>query len=459
MRSYQPRLLLFIFLIWNSFNAFGQYQTNGNAFSTSCNCHTLTQAVNSQVGSAWNTNMIDLSVSFDFTFDVFLGCSDGGADGIVFALQSVSTTVGVSGSGMGMGGVSPSLGVYLDTYENGADGDPWYDHISINRDGDIVHTSGNNLVGPVQISAATTNVEDCANHTLQITWNSVTQTFEVFFDGSLRLSYTGDIVTTIFGGNSNVYWGFTAATGGLNNEQRFCHNLVADYAVSASGCTGSTFNFIDGSSTSLDVIQSWSWDFDNNGTTDNTSQNPTYTYSTPGTYRALLTVSDISGCTDTISKLINVTAGLTVTSVKTDIVCNADCNGAVDLTITGGATPYSYKWSNGLTIEDISSLCSGTYTVTVSDFNSCDQALVFQITSPPVLSLSTQGFYTNCQCPCPGTVWAIPSGGSVLGNGVYTYSWSNGTNNFIVNDLCPGTYTVTITDDNGCKLVSSQTIP
>ena len=459
MRSYLPTLLSFIFLFWNSFDVHGQYQTNGDAFSTSCNCHTLTQAVNSQSGSVWNTNIIDLGNSFDFTFDVFLGCSDGGADGMVFALQSVSTSVGSAGSGMGLGGVSPSLGVYLDTYENGADGDPWYDHISINRDGDIVHSSGNNLAGPVQTSAASTNVEDCANHTLQIIWNSITQTLEVYFDGSLRLSYTGDIVNTIFGGNSNVYWGFTAATGGLNNEHRFCHNLDADYVVSASGCTGLTFDFIDGSSTSLDVIQTWNWDLDNNGTVDSTSQNPTYTYSTPGTYRTLLTVSDISGCTDTISKLVNATSALSTTSVKTDIICNGDCNGAVNITVTGGTTPYSYKWSNGTTAEDLTDLCSGTYTVTVTDFNSCNEILVFQITEPAVLSLSTQGTYSACQCPCPGSVWAVPSGGNILGNGIYTYSWSTGNNNFMVNELCPGTYTITITDDNGCQIVSSQTIP
>ena len=58
---------------------------------------------------------------------------------MVFALQPLNTSIGSSGGQMGLGGVSPSLGVYLDTYQNTAHGDIFNDHISINLDGDVIH--------------------------------------------------------------------------------------------------------------------------------------------------------------------------------------------------------------------------------------------------------------------------------------------------------------------------------
>jgi len=90
---------------------FAQYTVNGNAFRENCNCYTLTQNFNNQSGSVWNNNRINLSQSFAFTFDVYLGCSDGGADGIAFVLQPISTSVGTGGGGMGYVGVSPAVGV------------------------------------------------------------------------------------------------------------------------------------------------------------------------------------------------------------------------------------------------------------------------------------------------------------------------------------------------------------
>ena len=100
-----------------------------------------------KAGSVWNINQIDLNQPFDYSFTVNLGCNNtsqwAGADGMVFALQPFNTSIGSPGGQMGLGGVSPSLGVYLDTYQNTAHGDIFNDHISINLDGDVIHTSSN----------------------------------------------------------------------------------------------------------------------------------------------------------------------------------------------------------------------------------------------------------------------------------------------------------------------------
>jgi Bacterial lectin len=171
-----------IFTFLSSFlvlTSFGQeYTVNGNAFRESCRCYTLTPNNITQRGSVWNNNRIDLSQSFDFTFQVFLGCSDNnGADGMAFVLQPISTSVGGTGQGMGFGSINPSVGVTLDTYQNSnPDSDPFYDHIAIQLNGDVSHTSANTITPLTPISATSNNVEDCQNHSLRIVWNAISKT-------------------------------------------------------------------------------------------------------------------------------------------------------------------------------------------------------------------------------------------------------------------------------------------
>src|SRR5438874_13586832 len=103
----QMRRSLFSFLsvaaVLFPFQLFSQnYIVNGNASQYSCNCYLLTQPATYQAGSVWNINKINLNNPFDFTFNVYIGCLDGnGADGIVFILQPISTSIGTTGEGMG----------------------------------------------------------------------------------------------------------------------------------------------------------------------------------------------------------------------------------------------------------------------------------------------------------------------------------------------------------------------
>jgi hypothetical protein len=105
------RLLAFAILLFffNSSNA--QYTVNGSAFQNSCRCYTVTPNIATQKGSVWNNNRINLNQSFDFTFQVYLGCSDGnGADGMAFVLQPMGTSTissSPAGGGMAFYGVTP----------------------------------------------------------------------------------------------------------------------------------------------------------------------------------------------------------------------------------------------------------------------------------------------------------------------------------------------------------------
>ena len=216
----------------------------------------LTTTGTFQTGTVWYLDKVDIKAGFDLYFDFFLGCQDAnGADGVAFVLQQVSTTVGSTGGGLGYMGVTPSIAVEFDTWQNNSLNDPIYDHLAIIADGNPDHNSPQNLAGPVGILPGNVNAEDCVDHTLRIQWKADSQLLKVFVDCELRLTYKGDIIDDIFGGDSKVFWGFTGATGGFFNEQRFCLDYVSftealgDTAICQGGSTqlsvgsGDTFSW------------------------------------------------------------------------------------------------------------------------------------------------------------------------------------------------------------------------
>ena len=186
-------------------------------------CVVVTPPGRRHTGSAWKTDKIDLADSFDKTFRVFLGNSPSGADGMVFALQNASPTV-IGGGGLGFGYqyINPSVGVEMDTSRNG--GDPWYDHLAIEINGAVNH----NGVAPVPIFPDLAWVEDGQEHLLRVIWNAEHDTYEVDFDGLERIFYRRDLVATPFGGQNEVWWGFTASTWGTFSLQYACEVARCD---------------------------------------------------------------------------------------------------------------------------------------------------------------------------------------------------------------------------------------
>lgn len=223
MSLYQRLCFVSIALIWISIPLQAQFTVNGTAVYQPPNCWQLTTTSPSQNGSIWSLNTINLAQNFDDTLRLFFGCGDSpGADGIVFAFVTSNTATGIGGGGIGYQGITPSLGVEFDTYLNGTYNDPGYDHVAIMSNGVSDHATANNLAGPVQASSTSANIEDCMYHDVRIKWDAATHKLDVYFDCNLRLTYTGDIVNTIFGGNPNVYWGFTSSTGAESNLQKVC---------------------------------------------------------------------------------------------------------------------------------------------------------------------------------------------------------------------------------------------
>jgi gliding motility-associated-like protein len=307
------KLLNYFFLplfgIFVSKNSFSQYILNGSASKNNCNCYTLTTATNTQSGSVWNSNKISLNNSFDFHFNVYLGCQDfNGADGIVFILQPISTSVGTTGEGMGFEGISPSVGISLDTWQNYNRNDPYYDHISIQLNGTVTH--GSDLAGPIPASVMSDNIEDCAWHVFRITWDASTKTLTTYFDGQFRLQAQYDLVKNVFSNDPMVYWGFSAATGGANNLQQFCTALNPVFTTNLlnnSTCFGNPVIFTD-QSESFTVIQKFYWDL-GDGTISSLQNPPIHNYNQPGAYTVKHVITGMDGCvSDTMKKIINIGA-------------------------------------------------------------------------------------------------------------------------------------------------------
>jgi gliding motility-associated-like protein len=298
----RTKLILLLCLLSGKFS-FSQYILNGSAQQISCNCYTLTPATQTQSGSVWNANKISLNNPFDFWFNVFLGCNDNGADGIVFILQPISTSIGSTGEGMGFGGVTPSIGIALDTYQNSNLNDPVFDHISIQSNGDLNHA--NDLAGPVAISSLSDNVEDCQWHRLRISWDPAAKWLRAYFDGVLRVEKQVDLISTIFNNAPEVYWGFTGATGGEVYVQQFCTALnpvITTNLTIDTACAGSTIQF-GSQSESFAPIVSYNWDF-GDGSNSTLINPPPHLYATPGIYAVNLKIKGLDGCENDSTKNI-----------------------------------------------------------------------------------------------------------------------------------------------------------
>ena len=172
-----------------------------------------------------------------------------------------------------------------------------------------------------------------------------------------------------------------------------------------------------------------------------------------GTYTVTAT-DPASGCTASQSVTLTEPSGMTVSASSTNPSCANRNNGAIDISVSGGNSPYAYLWNNGATTQDISNVGSGTYTVTVTDANGCTKTSTSTLSNSYAVSLSTTPVNVNCFGQLTGSISASPSGGVAP----YNYSWSNGNTNNAINNIAAGSYTITVTDANGCTATANNTI-
>jgi len=125
--------------------------------------------------------------------------------------------------------------------------------------------------------------------------------------------------------------------------------------------------------------------------------------------------------------------------------CNGFTNGQVDVEVIGGTAPFTYLWQDGQTTQDLFGVTGGPYSLTVTDASGCTATLDGTLGQPDAISVTET--LMNGACGEQGAVDIFVSGGIAP----YTYAWSNGATTEDLTNLPTGSYTITVTDANGCE--------
>ena len=156
-------------------------------------------------------------------------------------------------------------------------------------------------------------------------------------------------------------------------------------------------------------------------------------------------VQDAQGCRQSLNFEIKQPDSLKVSALSEAVLCKDNANGKIDVTVTGGVSPYQFTWAHGPATEDVTGLAAGTYTVTVQDANGCQISLQTTVTEPDSLQISVKSLPILCK---GGTtdVDVTVNGGTRP----YSYQWSNGQQTEDLLAVKAGSYTVTVADSNHC---------
>lgn len=462
--------------------SFGQYVVLEDAFldnSNLCKCITLTPEEDFAMGAFWHETPLDLSESFELIVEPNFGCniatSDGG-DGIAFVLQEVGTGLFPTGNGgnLGYNGIIPSLAVQFDTYRDnpidfpqtndpGGGFFPFYDHVGLMANGSCNHESAEDL-STNSFTPAFTDVEDCAtysSHQVTLDWDATTQNLEVIYCNDVEGCFTVvnqniDITNTIFSGNNLVYWGFTASTGGANNEQGVCvqyfdrDTILSDTIM----CYGENLE-ID-----LSCINNFSfvWTDELGNLISNTGILDVV--ATTNTSYGLTLTNNFTG--SSFSETFEVTVLNPELeedlSQHIDNLCFGENNGQLAVNYVDAVGQVSYSINGGLVqnTNTFSNLFANSYEVIAIDGNNCPDTVNVEITEEAEIVVTIDNITgVVCNTVNTGSIEITPSGGV----GGFTTYWED-QNGIIYNSedligISDGFYDYYITDGNLCE-VSDQ---
>jgi hypothetical protein len=187
------------------------------------------------------------------------------------------------------------------------------------------------------------------------------------------------------------------------------------------------------------------------GLSNSTIANPVASPTSTTNYT--VTGTDANGCANTDDITITVSSIIVLNSNVNNVSCYGGSNGDILITPFGGQAPYVYYWTpTGATTSGVYNLTAGNYTVTVTDANGCTQVLNSSVTEPtPIFINFTSVIDVSCFGANDGAININVNGGTVG----YSYLWSNASTNFNLTGISAGTYSVTVTDANGCTAIDS----
>jgi hypothetical protein len=282
-------------------------------------------------------------------------------------------------------------------------------------------------------------------------------------DGAVGVTATGNLVPVTYlwsnGETTASITGLTAGTYTVTVTETPSCTAVASYTVTEptlldAACSKTDATTIGGNQGTANVVATggtapYTYLWSNGETT------ASITGLTAGTYN--VTVTDLNGCTANCSVTVqepSCNLSASTTGNETNVSCNGGSDGAVGVTATGNLVPVTYLWSNGETTASITGLTAGTYTVTVTETPSCTAVASYTVTEPTLLDAACSKTDATTIGGNQGTANVVATGGTAP----YTYLWSNGETTASISGLTAGTYTVTVTDLNGCTANCSVTV-
>ena len=270
-----------------------------------------------------------------------------------------------------------------------------------------------------------------------------------------------EIDAVAIGKEDSYLWstGATTQTVSVSTAGAFTVTVSDAYGCSGSASVTTTINplptpsisgttlFCAGSATTLDAGAGYSnYSWSTGATTQNVSVNTTSTFT--------VTVTNANGCSGSISATTMLKTIDAKISVAEQITCNGLCDGSLRITNFVGTAPASYVWSTGATTKRVNNLCAATYTATVTDAGGCSLTLQRKLTQPGLLK--PNGAKTEITTINDGQMHFSPGGGTAP----YSYLWSDGFTASSRTGITPGSYTITISDFNGCsKTITTQWKP
>lgn len=227
-------------------------------------------------------------------------------------------------------------------------------------------------------------------------------------------------------------WNLELCRGVVNNEPLNIIISSSSNPTCNGVATGSVQATVVGGSPNYDIT--WS-----NGT-----KQLTLNELTAGTYS--VTVVDGNGNSANATTTLTEPTALVLEDIVENVTCHDVNNGSIKVFPSGGAANYQYQWANGVRQSENLNLPDGSYSLTITDGNGCKINKSYTISEPNPIELTFSS--TNAQNGQNGSVALEVTGGT----GEYTYDWSSGATTRDVGDLAPGTFTVVVTDENGCSV-------
>lgn len=165
-----------------------------------------------------------------------------------------------------------------------------------------------------------------------------------------------------------------------------------------------------------------------------------------------VTVTDGEGCSESAQVEITEPTGMDLSHTLSIVACEG---ASIDVTISGGAEPYSYYWSTGARTQDVTGLANGNYFLHIKDANGCAKSNSFSVSDVSEMMLTYSLTEVSCNNDSDGAISLFVSGGTEP----FTYSWDHGSEARNLSGLSAGVYTVTVTDLNGCTASRSIFVP